>query len=362
MNQSGGVCVKRGVCVVLALLVLLVCAGCGAVSDGSGGASEKMKLYVLSWGDYIDEDVLTEFIDAHPEIEMHYDTTTSNEEMLIQVQNDSSIYDVCVPSDYTISKMVKMDLLQPLDFGKIPDFENIDPAFLGKEFDPDNDYSVPYLWGTLGIVYNRTMVSKPVDSWEILWDSDYSKQIIMYDSVRDTVAVALKKLGYSMNSTDPDEIARAEAELIRQKPLVLAYLVDDIRDRMINGSAALGVMYAGDAITCIEENPDLAYVIPKEGSNIWFDNLVLMKRSPNAEAAHIFINYLCDPDVARRNSEYIGYSTPNKAALELMGEDWREDPVFNPPQETVDRCEAYVDLGDGAMALYNDAWLRIKGQ
>ncbi|MDR1204964.1 MAG: spermidine/putrescine ABC transporter substrate-binding protein [Peptococcaceae bacterium] len=352
---------KKSICVVLTLLfVLPAFAACGTSSNPSGDSPDKMKLYVLNWGDYIDEDVLAEFISGHPEIEMHYDTTTSNEEMLIQVQNESSIYDLCVPSDYMISKMVKMDLLQPLDFSQIPNFENIDPAFLGKEFDPENRYSVPYLWGTVGIVYNKTMVSEPVDSWEILWDPDYSKQIIMYDSIRDSMAVALKKLGYSMNSTDPDQIAQAEAELIRQKPLVLAYLVDDIRERMISGSAAFGVMYAGDAITCIEENPDLEYVIPKEGSNVWFDNAVLLKRSQNAEAAHIFINYLCDAEVARRNSEYIGYSTPNKAAMEMM-DDWNEDPIFNPPKEVVDRCEAYVDLGD-AISLYNDAWLRIKGQ
>jgi spermidine/putrescine-binding protein len=360
--KQGGVCVKKSICIVLALcFVLPAWAGCGASPDSSGGTADKMKLYVLNWGDYIDEDVLEEFKAAHPEIEMNYETTTSNEEMLIQVQNDSSIYDVCVPSDYTISKMVKMDLLQPLDFSRIPNFENIDPVFLGKEFDPENRYSVPYLWGTLGIVYNRGMVSKPVDSWEILWDPDYSKQIIMYDSIRDSMAVALKKLGYSMNSTDPEEIALAEAELIRQKPLVLAYLVDDIRDRMISGSAALGVMYAGDAITCVEENPDLEYVIPKEGSNIWFDNIVVLKRSPNAEAAHIFINYLCEAEAARRNSEYIGYSTPNKAALEQMDDEWKDNPIFNPPEDIIDRCEAYVDLGD-AMTLYNDAWLRIKGQ
>jgi spermidine/putrescine-binding protein len=318
-----------------------------------------MRLYVLNWGDYIDEDVLTEFIEAHPEIEMHYDTTTSNEEMLIQVQNDSSIYDLCVPSDYTISKMRQMDLLQPLDFNKIPNFSNIDPSFLGKEFDPNNRYSIPYMWGTVGIVYNTAMVGEPVDSWESLWDPEYENQIIMYDSIRDSMGVALKKLGYSLNATDPDQIAAAEAELVRQKPLVLAYLVDDIRERMISGSAAFGVMYAGDALYCIEENPDLAYVVPKEGSNIWFDNIVLMKNSKNAEAAHIFINYLCDAEIAKRNSEYIGYSTPNQAAMAQMDE-WNQDPVFNPSRDVIDRCEAFVDLGE-TISLYNDAWLRIKG-
>lgn len=283
-------------------LVLLLVLSCGLLLTACGGGGEtegdQMSLYILNWGDYIDEDKLEEFRAGHPEIDVHYETMTSNEEMLVQLQSPNCIYDVCFPSDYTITKLLKLDLLQKLDLSKLSNYDNTDPRFLSLEFDPDNEYSVPYMWGTVGILYNKTMVQEPVDSWSILWDERYSKQILMYDSVRDSMAVALKKLGYSLNTTNKDEIAAAEAELTAQKPLVLAYGTDDLRDKMINGNAALAVVYSGDAIAAIAENPDLDYVVPMEGSNIWFDNVVLTKSSKNVEAAHIFIDWLLDAEVA----------------------------------------------------------------
>ena len=344
-------------------LVLLLVLSCGLLLTACGGGGEtegdQMSLYILNWGDYIDEDKLEEFRAEHPEIDVHYETMTSNEEMLVQLQSPNCIYDVCFPSDYTITKLLKLDLLQKLDLSKLSNYDNTDPRFLSLEFDPDNEYSVPYMWGTVGILYNKTMVQEPVDSWSILWDERYSKQILMYDSVRDSMAVALKKLGYSLNTTNKDEIAAAEAELTAQKPLVLAYGTDDLRDKMINGNAALAVVYSGDAIAAIAENPDLDYVVPMEGSNIWFDNVVLTKSSKNVEAAHIFIDWLLDAEVAAANTEWIGYSSPNRAAMEIIPAEMRDDPIYNPAQDVIDRCEAFIDLGD-AMKDYNDAWLRIK--
>ncbi len=344
-------------------LVLLLVLSCGLLLTACGGGGEtegdQMSLYILNWGDYIDEDKLEEFRAEHPEIDVHYETMTSNEEMLVQLQSPNCIYDVCFPSDYTITKLLKLDLLQKLDLSKLSNYDNTDPRFLSLEFDPDNEYSVPYMWGTVGILYNKTMVQEPVDSWSILWDERYSKQILMYDSVRDSMAVALKKLGYSLNTTNKDEIAAAEAELTAQKPLVLAYGTDDLRDKMINGNAALAVVYSGDAIAAIAENPDLDYVVPTEGSNIWFDNVVLTKSSKNVEAAHIFIDWLLDAEVAAANTEWIGYSSPNQAAMEIIPAEMRDDPIYNPAQDVIDRCEAFIDLGD-AMKDYNDAWLRIK--
>ena len=344
-------------------LVLLLVLSCGLLLTACGGGGEtegdQMSLYILNWGDYIDEDKLEEFRAEHPEIDVHYETMTSNEEMLVQLQSPNCIYDVCFPSDYTITKLLKLDLLQKLDLSKLSNYDNTDPRFLSLEFDPDNEYSVPYMWGTVGILYNKTMVQEPVDSWSILWDERYSKQILMYDSVRDSMAVALKKLGYSLNTTNKDEIAAAEAELTAQKPLVLAYGTDDLRDKMINGNAALAVVYSGDAIAAIAENPDLDYVVPTEGSNIWFDNVVLTKSSKNVEAAHIFIDWLLDAEVAAANTEWIGYSSPNQAAMEIIPAEMRDDPIYNPAQDVIDRCEAFIDLGD-AMKDYNDAWRRIK--
>lgn len=321
--------------------------------------TEKMTLNVLNWGDYMEEGVLEAFRSEYPNITFNYETMTSNEEMLVQLKNENSIYDICFPSDYTISKLVKLNLLAEIDKSKLPNLKNIDERFMNLSFDPENKYSVPYMWGTTGILYNKKMVNEEVDSWSILWDERYAKQIIMYDSVRDTIGITLKKLGYSMNSQNVDELAQAEAELIAQKPLVLAYGVDDIRDKMIGESAAMAITYSGDAILCMDENPELDYQVPKEGGNIWFDNMVILKNSKNKEAAHIFIDFLCRADIAQQNTEYLGYSSPNKAAMANVNEELKNNPVYNPPQEVIDRCEAFDDLGD-FMNNYNDAWLRIK--
>ncbi len=270
-------------------------------------------------------------------------------------------YDIVIPTDYLIEKYIAEDKLQPLDLSKIPNFQYIDDRFKDLDFDKGNQYSIPYMWGTLGILYNTTMVHSEVDSWNILWDASYKGNIIMYDSVRDSMAVALRKLGYSVNTQDETQIRAAGTALAEQKPLVKAYMTDAIKQSMIGGSAALAVVYSGDAMLCIEENPDLAYVVPKEGSNIWFDNLVVLKECQNTEAAYRFINYLCDPEVAKKNSEYIGYSTPNKQALSLMDASYLEDPAYNPDQAVVAKCEVYLDLG-AKTDLYNQLWIQVKSK
>ena len=220
------------------------------------------------------------------------------------------------------------------------------------------------MWGTVGILYNTTMVDEPVTSWDILWDEKYDQQIFMYDSIRDTIGVALLKLGLSINTRDEADIKAAETALIEQKPLVLAYLGDNIKESMINGDGALAVVYSGDAMWCIdpeEGNPDLDYAVPESGSNLWFDNVIILKSSQHTAEAEAFINFLCDAEVAKANTEYIGYSTPNKAALALLDESYTENPIYNPPQELLDKCEIFHDLGD-FINVYNDAWNNIKGQ
>lgn len=324
-----------------------------AVSD------EPMQLNILNWGDYIDDTVLADFEAEYPNIAVSYEVMSSNEEMLTLLQGGGAIYDICFPSDYTIAKLLKLDLLQPIDKTKLSNLENIDPAFLDLSFDPGNEYSIPYHWGTLGILYNNTMVNEPVDSWSILWDSRYKKQIFMYDSVRDSMAIALLRMDDSINTIDTAQINAAADALIQQKPLVQAYGIDDLRDKMISGAGSFAVVYSGDAVDAISQNSDLAYVVPDEGSNIWYDNVVITKNSTNTEAAHIFINYLLRPDVAAKNAEYIGYSTPNKAALELLPAELVDDPTFNPPEDVRNRCEMFEDIGD-AMTVYNEAWLRVK--
>lgn len=341
------------------LLALLMCVSLAVA--GCGGNSGKVTINVLNWGDYIDEDLLDQFTEQTG-IEVKYTTMANNEEMLVKLQSPDCIYDVCFPSDYIIEKLIAQDLLHELDKSNIPNLPNIDERFLNLDFDPDNKYSVPYMWGTVGILYNTTMVDDPVDSWSILWNEKYAQKILMYDSMRDTIAVALLYLGKDINTRDAADIAAAQQALIDQKPLVLAYLGDSIKESMINGEAALAVVYSGDAIWCSdpeEGNPDLAYAVPNEGSNVWFDNIVIPKTSQHTAEAEAFINFLCDAQVAKQNTEYIGYSTPNAEALKLLDSSYIDNPTYNPPQEVLDRCALFHDLGDFVSA-YEEAWNNVK--
>ena len=338
----------KKIALVLAILLVGTLFGCAAKEDSN-------TLYVLNWGDYIDEALLTQF-EEETGIQVNYTTMATNEEMMVKLEEADCIYDVCFPSDYIIERLIQKDLLHELNKDNIPNLQYIDERFLDLDFDPENKYSVPYMWGTVGILYNTTMVQEPVTSWDILWDETYADQILMYDSIRDTIGVALMKLGYSINTRNEADIQAAEEALIAQKPIVQAYLGDPIKDRLISGGAAMGIVYSGDAMWCMYENPDLAYAVPETGSNLWFDNIIIPKTSDNTEAAEAFINFLCDPEVAAQNAEYIGYSTPNAAALEILGEEYINDPTYNPPQELLDKCEIFHDLGD-FITVYNDCLL-----
>ncbi len=340
----------KALCLALVLLLafsLCACAG-----------KAKVTINVLNWGDYIDPELLIKF-EKETGVAVKYTTMTSNEEMLVKLSSADCIYDMCFPSDYVIEKLIAQDLLYAINKDNIPNMRHIDARFLDLSFDPDNTYSIPYMWGTVGILYNKTMVTEPVDSWKILWDERYAGQILMYDSVRDTIGVTLKMLGFGLNTRNEGDVRAAMDALIKQKPLVRAYLTDDIKMEMINGSAALGIVYSGDAVACMYENEDLAYAVPKEGSNVWFDNVVIPKSSAHQAEAEAFINFLCDPENAAQNSEYIGYSTPNADALQIMGETYIDDPTYNPPQDVLDRCEIFHDLGD-FITVFTDAWTRIK--
>ena len=342
---------KKIICMALALALSLSFVACG-------GGGSKVTLNVLNWGDYIDPELLRQFEDETG-IAVKYTTMTSNEEMLVKLASADNIYDVCFPSDYLIEKLAADDLLYPINKANIPNLSNIDPRFLDLSFDPGNTYSVPYMWGTVGILYNKTMVTDPVDSWNILWDEKYAGQILMYDSMRDTIGITLKKLGLDINTRSEADVLAAQEALIAQKPLVRAYLTDDIKMELINGSAAMGVVYSGDAVYCISENPDLAYVVPKEGSNVWFDNIIIPKSSQHTAEAEQFINFLCDAKVAAQNSDYIGFSTPNAEALKLMDPAYAADPTYNPPQDVLDRCQIFQDLGD-FVKVFSDAWTKVK--
>lgn len=341
---------KKLVCIALSICLLASLLACGA--------SKKTTLNVLNWGDYIDTKLLRQF-EKETGIKVKYTTMTSNEEMMVKLSSADNIYDLCFPSDYVIEKLIEQDLLREINKDNIPNMKNIDPRFLDLDFDRGNVYSVPYMWGTVGILYNTTKVNEDVTSWEILWDDAYAGQILMYDSMRDTIGITLVMLGYDINTRSSEEVKAAQAALIAQKPLVRAYLTDDIKMEMINGNAALAVVYSGDAMACMAENEDLAFAVPQEGSNVWFDNVIIPKTAKNITAAEMFINFLCDAQVAATNSEYIGYSTPNAAALELMGSDYVDDPTYNPSQEVLDRCAIFRDLGQ-FIEVFSDAWTKVK--
>ena len=269
---------KKILCALLVFMMVLPVAACSG--------KEQITLNVLNWGDYIDTAVLKQF-EQETGIKVKYTTMTSNEEMIVKLSAADCIYDVCFPSDYIIEKLVQQDLLYEINKDNIPNYSNIDERFLDLPFDPGNKYSVPYFWGTVGILYNTTKVSAPIDSWDALWDEQYKGQILMYDSVRDSIGITLIKLGYNINTRNEAEVMEAQQALIAQKPLVKAYLTDDIKMEMINGNGAMAVVYSGDALACISENPDLAYVVPKEGSNVWFDNIIILPRRSSSSTSFV---------------------------------------------------------------------------
>ena len=320
------------------------------------------QVIVYNWGEYLDPEVITMF-EEETGINVVYEEFETNEIMYPKIQSGAIAYDVVCPSDYMIQRMIENDLLAELNFDNIPNIKNIGSQYMdqSKQFDAENKYSVPYCWGTVGILYNKKMVDEPIDSLSVLWDKKYKDNILMQDSVRDAFAVALKYLGYSLNSTDLDELQEAKELLIKQKPLVQAYVIDQVRDKMIGNEAAIGVIYSGEAIYTQLENPDLEYVIPKEGSNVWIDSWVIPKNAKHKENGEKFINFLCRPDIAKMNFDYITYSTPNTEGRKLI-----EDPAIRnstiafPDAKELERCETFKFLGDKNDAIYNELWREIK--
>lgn len=347
---------------VVPVAICIVFIGGGFYYAKENDVMNGEKLVVYNWGEYIDPEVLTMF-EEETGIDIVYEEFETNEILYPKISSGAIAYDVICPSDYMIQRMIENDLLSEINFDNIPNLKNIGKQYLeqSRQFDPENKYSVPYCWGTVGILYNKMMVDEPVDSWSILWDPKYKDNILMQDSVRDAFGVTLKYLGYSLNSTDLDELTEAKNLLIEQKPLVQAYVIDQVRDKMIGNEAALGVIYSGEAIYTQKENPNLEYVIPKEGSNIWIDSWVIPKNAEHKENAEKFINFLCRPDIALMNFEYITYSTPNEAARELIeDESIRNSEIAFPDLSKYDNLETFQYLGTEADQVYGDLWNKVK--
>ena len=313
---------------------------------------------VYNWGDYIDSETIDIF-EAETGIRVIYETFETNEDMYAKIAMGGSSYDVIIPSDYMVERMIQENLLQKINWDNIPNVSNIDERFIHESYDPSFEYSVPYTWGTMGILYNTEAVLEPPTSWETLMDETYKMDMFMLNSPRDTLGIALVMCGYDINSTDPDELAVAKAKLIEQKPLVLAYVVDEVKDKMVGGEASVALVWSGDATFCMSESDELSYVVPKEGSNIFYDSMCIPYNARNVSGAEKFIDFLCRADIAAMNYDYVGYAIPNKAAIELMGaEEYNASPVNNPPQETLDKCQVFKYLGDETR-LYDTIWTEI---
>lgn len=337
---------------------LLILAAIFLGLTGCGG-KDTVTINVFNWGDYIDPEVL-ELFTEETGIQVTYEVFDSNEAMRAKLMSGAIDYDVLFPSDYMIEALISEDKLVPLNFENLPNYSYIGEDFKALPYDPDNAYSVPYMWGTVGILYNTEMVQEEVNSWDILWDEQYAGQILMQDSVRDAYAVALKRMGYSLNTSDPGQIEEATAILTDQKPLVQAYVIDQVKDKMIGNEAALAVIYSGEVWIVQEDNENVAYVVPDEGSNIWTDAMVIPTTSKHQEAAEAFINFMCKPEIAFMNTDYIGYSTPHTEAYDMLDDEIKNDPAAYPPQSIMDNCEVYVDLGPEMNQFYADEWNKVK--
>lgn len=349
---------KRLIRVLLA--GVLACSVVGAAGCGSKGGA-KGSLTVFSYGEYMDPDVLDQFTEETG-IEIKYEESLTPEEMYTKYKSGAIKYDLLCSTDYMLQRFIEEGEFQKIDRGALENGENIGDKYweLASAFDPGNEYTVPYFWGTLGILYDTSRVKAPVDSWEVLFNGDYAGEVIMQNSMRDTYMAALKYLGYSLNTNDENEIRQAQELLLKQKPDVQAYLVDEARDEVVAGNAVMAVVYSGEAYLGHQYNEDLAYVIPKEGSNVWLDAWGVTKHCEDLEAAQKFLDFLCREDIAKKNFEYIYYSTPNDAVVESLSEEERSDEALVPPEDATDNCEVTQQLEPESIELMNELWKELK--
>ena len=355
---------KKLIAMMLAGAMLFAATGCSSDNGGSTEdavakyGSDTLKLY--NWGEYMGENLISDF-EKEFGVKVIVEYFDSNEMMYTKLQGGDS-YDVLVPSDYMIERLIAEGEAVELDYSKMQYVNNIGDFYwkLSRTYDPENKYSIPYFWGTVGILYNKSMIHEEITSWDSLFNGEYAGEIIMQNSIRDAYMCALKYQGHSLNTTNRKELQQAQNLLLKQKPDVEAYFVDEVREEMVAGNAALAVCYSGEAYLAHEYENDLESVLPEEGSNIWIDSWIMMKKGKNHEGAQKFLDYLCRGDVAVKNFEEIYYPTPNTAAYNSLDEEVREDPLIFPEQSVVEKCEVYKALDDKTMALYSQMWKELK--
>ncbi len=342
------------------LLIVAVLFGFRHQLESSLGLTDGNTIVFYNWGDYIDPELLTQF-EEETGYSVIYETFDSNEAMMTKIEQGGTRYDVAVPSEYMIEQMIEADLLQEIDHSLLPNLENINPRFLDLEFDSNNRFSIPYFWGTLGIIYNTNYVDESeVQQWNDLWNPKFRNNIMIYDGAREVLGVGLQSLGYSLNETDSTRLREATNKMKTLMPNIIALVADEMKMHLGNEEAMIGVTFSGEASMAIWENPELAYVLPEEGSNLWFDNIVIPHNAQNVEGAHALIDFLLRPEVAAQNADYVGYSTPNEAAMALMDPEVISDEAFYPSEDALDKLEVYRGLGQEKLIEYNDLFLEVK--
>lgn len=329
-------------------------------------AAEKVTINVYNWGQYISDgsdgylDVNRAFTQATG-IEVNYMTFDTNESLYTKLKTGGSTYDIIIPSDYMAGRLIDEGMVQKLDFDNIPNYQYIGEAYKNTAYDPDNQYSVPYTWGTVGVIYNKKYVDEAdIGSWNLLWNSKYAGKILMFDNNRDAFAIAEASLGYSLNTQDAQELRNCADYLEQQKPLVQQYVMDQIFDKMTREEAWIAPYYAGDYLTMVEDNPDLGFYFPAEGFNMFIDCFMIPTSAEHKAEAEAYINFLLRPDICGENLDYLGYSAPEEAAKEYMDPDTAQSEIAYPPAETLSRSEAFLYLPAETNQLMDSLWLEVK--
>ena len=326
-----------------------------------------ISINVYNWGEYISDGSDEGTLNVNAEftkltgIKVNYTNYATNEELYAKLKGGGASYDIIIPSDYMISRMIKEEMILPLDMSNIPNYKYIGEAYKNQAFDPENEYSVPYFWGTVGIIYDTTLIEEENIDWDILWNEDYADRILMFDNPRDAFAIAELRLGYSLNTENEKELEAAAELLKEQKKVVQAYVMDEIFDKMGAGEALIAPYYAGDAVTLMAEYEDLGFVIPESGTNLFIDGICIPKGAKQKEAAEMYINFLCEPDIAYSNTYYVGYSTPNTVAYEMLDEETKNDGIsYLPDEYLMSNTTVFRNLSDDANQKMQDLWTELK--
>ena len=326
-----------------------------------------ISINVYNWGEYISDGSDEGTLNVNAEftkltgIKVNYTNYATNEELYAKLKGGGASYDIIIPSDYMISRMIKEEMVLPLDMNNIPNYKYIGEAYKNQAFDPENEYSVPYFWGTVGIIYDTTLIEEENIDWDILWNEDYADRILMFDNPRDAFAIAELRLDYSLNTEDENELEEAAELLKEQKKVVQAYVMDEIFDKMGAGEALIAPYYAGDAVTLMAEYEDLGFVIPESGTNLFIDGICIPKGAKQKEAAEMYINFLCEPDIAYSNTYYVGYSTPNTAAYEMLDDEVKNDGIsYLPDEYLMSNTTVFRNLSDEATQKMQDLWTELK--